>query len=202
MISARNISKSYGSARVLDDISFDVEKGVLLGIEGENGSGKSTLLNILARYRKADSGNLVIRGSTGFCPQEPMLFMNLTVGENIRFFSRAYGIRGRGEPGASSVRLDELFRVFNFSDPLSKMCSKLSGGTLQKLNLIVALLHDPDILFLDEPYSAFDWETYLAFWNYSDRLKEEGKTLVIISHILYAREKLDRIRTLKNGKLI
>jgi len=202
VISAANICKSFGRNTVLNDISFDIEKGILLGIEGENGSGKSTLLNILARFWKADSGTLKIDGRTGFCPQNPMLFLNLTVEENINFFKQAYGIRKMILPDSHINRLEELLQVFNFSEPLSKQCSKLSGGTLQKLNLIIALLHDPDILLLDEPYAAFDWETYLSFWKFSERLRNEGKTLIIISHIIYDREKLDKIRTLRKGKLV
>jgi ABC-type multidrug transport system ATPase subunit len=202
IITARNIRKSFGSNRVLDDISFEVEQGILLGIEGENGSGKSTLLNIMARFWKADSGNIDTHGTIGFCPQSPMLFLNLTVAENLEFFRQAYGI-GKKNPGDHrSAGLDELLQVFNFPEPLSKRCSKLSGGTLQKLNLIIALMNDPDILLLDEPYSSFDWETYQIFWKFSEKLRNEGKTLIVISHIIYAREQLDRILTLRKGRLV
>ncbi|MFA6128169.1 MAG: ABC transporter ATP-binding protein [Bacteroidales bacterium] len=202
IITARNISKSFGSNHVLNDLSFEVERGIVLGIEGENGSGKSTLLNILARYWKADSGSLVINGRIGFCPQSPMLFVHLTVEENLSFFKQAYGMGKNRVTDHRIARLDELLRTFNFPEPLSKKCSKLSGGTLQKLNLIIALMNDPDILLLDEPYASFDWETYLSFWKFSENLRNEGKTLIIISHIIYAREKLDRIWTLRRGKLV
>jgi ABC-2 type transport system ATP-binding protein len=199
IISVENISKSFGRKLVLRNISFSVKRSSLTGIEGENGSGKTTLLNIMAGFWKADNGNLDIKGSVGFCPQIPMLFMQLSVEENIRFFSRAYGIEKKQGHDISRNKLNELFTTFRYNEPLSQKCYRLSGGTLQKLNLIISLLHDPDILLLDEPYAAFDWETYKAFWNYSIDLKKQGKAVVIISHIVYDRDNFDRILTLEEG---
>jgi ABC-type multidrug transport system ATPase subunit len=102
-----------------------------------------------------------------------VLFLNLAVEENIKFFGQAYGLRKVIDPGASMDKPEVLPQVFNFSEPMSQKCSKLSGGTVQKLNLILALLYNPDILLHDEPYSAFDWENCLSFWRYSERLRND-----------------------------
>ena len=201
-LSATHISKSYNRNQVLNGISLDVQRGTMVGIEGENGSGKSTLLNILAGFRKPDRGTIVIKGTVGFCPQEPLLFPAMTVTENLAFFARAYGLPPIRPGTVGQARIDQLLQRLRFGEKLTRRCSVLSGGTIQKLNLITALLHDPDILLLDEPYAAFDWDTYLAFWEYARELREEGKTLIIISHILYDRNQFTEIKTIRGGRLL
>jgi ABC-type multidrug transport system ATPase subunit len=174
----------------------------LYGIVGENGSGKTTILNIFAGFWKADRGYVEITGKAGFCPQEPYLFSNLTVNENIEFFATAYGVNKKHQKKRYLDHKKKLLETFNFFGYDKKLCSKLSGGTRQKLNLIISLLHDPQLLFLDEPYSALDWDTYLRFWEYSGELRNQGKTILIVSHLIYDRNLMDKIWTLQNGQLI
>jgi len=95
-----------------------------------------------------------------------------------------------------------LFETFNFSGNEEKIFSELSEGTKQKLNLIISLLHDPDLLLLDEPYSALDWDTYQRFWNFSGKLKEQGKTILIVCHLIYDRSRMDKIWGINNGILV
>ena len=202
VLTAHNISKSFGKKKVLRSIDLDLYGGKFYGIVGENGSGKTTLLNVLAGFWKANNGNVKINCKTGFCPQEPYLFSNLTVGENINLFSLAYGLQKKAYRKDYEEHRRELFETFNLSGYENHLCSKLSEGTRQKLNLIISLLHDPDLLLLDEPYSALDWDTYLRFWDYSGRLKDKGKALLIVSHLIYDKTKMDMIWELKNGVLV
>jgi ABC-2 type transport system ATP-binding protein len=201
VLTARNVCKQFGKKEVLRGINLDLYRGKLYGIVGENGSGKSTLLNILAGFLKASEGNTQIRGKVGFCPQEPFLFSNLKVSENINWFSYAYGLKKNKNSNYYDEHKKLLFDTFDFSESEKELCSNLSTGTRQKLNLIVSLLNDPDLLLLDEPYSALDWETYIRFWEFSHRLKELGKTILIVSHLIYDKSKMDYIWKLKNGIL-
>jgi len=117
------------------------------------------------------------------------------VSENLAFFAAAYGL-GDWRPGAG-----ELLRRFRFDAHSRARVATVSGGTRQKLNLVAALLHDPDVLLLDEPYSGLDWESYLEFWTHARELRERGKALLVVSHIVHERERFDRVLDLREGRL-
>ena len=202
ILTAHQISKSFGRKIVLKKIDLSIQQGRIYGITGENGSGKTTLIKILAGFMKPDTGFIEIKGKLGFCPQEPLVFNNLTVEENINFFCRAYGIPSIKKENIESGYIGEILNHLGFSEYFGYVANKLSGGTLQKLNLTLSLMHDPDILLLDEPYSAFDWETYLKFWDYALKLKQKGKTILIVSHLLYDRQKIDEIWKIEKGQLV
>jgi ABC-2 type transport system ATP-binding protein len=197
ILSAVNIKKSFGKKNVLNGISFELVSGKLYGIVGENGSGKSTLLKVLVGQWKADSGAVKISGRIGYCPQKPLLFPQLTVAEHFKYFSAAYGLDKIEEKKNSEYLLNH----FNFTKTLKDKVSNLSGGTQQKLNLSIALLHEPDLLILDEPYNGFDWETYLRFWDYTDIMLKRGCAVLIVTHLLNEKDRFDRIYKLKNGML-
>lgn len=197
ILNAENIVKSFGKKKVLTGVSFSLEAGTLNGIAGENGSGKSTLLRILIGLWKADKGKITIGGKIGYCPQEPLIFPQLTVQEHFRYFSAAYGLKKE----TWQPRCEELLEQLNFRQYRLDQVSELSGGTHQKLNLSLALLHQPDLLILDEPYNGFDWETYLRFWELTGKMKKNGCTILIVTHLLGEKDRFDRIYNLKNGKL-
>jgi ABC-type multidrug transport system ATPase subunit len=199
---ATRIEKSYGRNKVLAQAEINLEQGGIYGIVGENGSGKTTMMKILAGYMLPDKGRVFCSGKKGFCPQEPWVFRNLTISENIQFFSRAYGMNltSRGKYG--DAHIDHIANTFRMPEHPGVVCKKMSGGTLQKLNLVLALLHDPDIILLDEPYSAFDWETYLSFWDYALDQRTKGKIIVIVSHLLYDQDKIDGKWKIDKGKLV
>lgn len=200
VLKVQRVAKSFGRRGVLNGVSFEMERGELAGIVGENGAGKSTLLKILVGLTKPNSGDVTTRGKVGYCPQDALVFETLTVKENFRYFACAYGLERQEDGDASwEKEKDSLLQQFGFEQYENVLVSTLSGGTKQKLNLSLALLHVPDVLILDEPYNGFDWETYLHFWEMTERLCSAGKSILIVSHFIYDREKFDRIFELKDG---
>lgn len=181
---------------VLTDASLDVPAGEIAAIVGGNGSGKSTLMMIIAGVLDRDAGTVRIDGRTGYCPQTPVLYEKLTVGETFRLFGVAY----RMTPQAVARRRDELLATLEFGEYLDYRIEHLSGGTKGKLNLALALLHDPEVLLLDEPYAGFDYETYLRFWDMTEELKRRGRAIVIITHFVEQQERFDRIYRVREGR--
>ncbi|MFD9435906.1 ATP-binding cassette domain-containing protein [Streptomyces sp. NPDC060002] len=176
-------------------MSLDLHAGRLVGIVGENGAGKSTLLRILAGDLAADSGVVEQTGLLGCCPQETVLHQAFTVEQHLRFFQAAYGI-------SSLTRAFELLEQLRFSDYRHQRVETLSGGTRQKLNLTLALMHDPKVLLLDEPYQGFDWDTYLRFWDLAGALRERGCAVLVVSHLAYDASRLDALYRLHAGVLL
>jgi ABC-2 type transport system ATP-binding protein len=183
---------------VLRGASLMVCSGELVGLVGENGSGKSTLMQIVVGLLARDGGQVERLGRLGYCPQVPMLWDKLTVDEHFALFARAYGMDDEARVHAVAELLAEL----NFERYRSYRVEELSGGTRQKLNLALALMHEPRLLLLDEPYSGFDWETYLRFWEMAERRRSEGMGILIVSHFLTERERLDRVYELRGGKAV
>ncbi|MBB5119222.1 ABC transporter ATP-binding protein [Streptomyces eurocidicus] len=188
----RDVHKSYRSRHVLRGVSFDLEPGTLTGVVGENGAGKSTLLRILSGQSAADGGEAVVRGTLGHCPQEAVLNDCLTVAQHLRYFRVAYGL-------PDTRRAEELLEELRFGEYRYTRAGELSGGTRQKLNLTLALMHDPEVLLLDEPYQGFDWETYLRFWQVARRLRERGRCVLVVSHLAWDTGRLDRLYRLHDG---
>ena len=155
-------------------------------------------MEIIVGARSADKGIINRNGKIGYCPQRALLFPHLTVQEHFIYFSIAYGI-GRDQ---LKRRSEELLLRFNYKKYKQEKIINLSGGTQQKLNLSIALLHKPDLLILDEPYNGFDWDTYQRFWNYTNYLKKQGCAILIVTHLLSEKERLDRIYELENGILV
>jgi ABC-2 type transport system ATP-binding protein len=182
---------------VLKGASLEVQAGELVGLVGENGSGKSTLMQIVVGLLKRDGGDVQRPERLGYCPQVPMLWEKLTVDEHFELFARAYGLDDEQREQSVTGLLDEL----HFAKYRSYRIEELSGGTRQKLNLALSLMHEPELLLLDEPYSGFDWETYLRFWEMSGRRRDAGMGILIVSHLLAERERLDRMYELCEGRV-
>jgi ABC-2 type transport system ATP-binding protein len=194
VLEAHGVHKSYGRHQVLNGAGLAVRPGQLVAVVGENGSGKSTLLRILAGTLAADRGEVRITGTLGYCPQDPVVNDNLTVGQHLRYFAAARRL-------ASLERAEELMELLWFGQFKDQAVGALSGGTRQKLNLTLALLHDPGVLLLDEPYQGFDWETYLRFWDVVGDLRSRGKAIVIITHLVFEQDRFDVLADLADGRL-
>jgi ABC-type multidrug transport system ATPase subunit len=182
---------------VLRGASLEVRPGELVGLVGENGSGKSTLMQIIVGLLKRDAGTVERPARLGYCPQIPMLWDKLTVDEHFDLFARAYGL----EEDAASRSVEALVGELDFARYRGYRIEELSGGTRQKLNLALSLMHDPELLLLDEPYSGFDWETYLRFWEMAERRRDSGMAILIVSHLLAERERLDRMLEIRDGEV-
>jgi len=183
---------------VLKGADLEVRRGELVGLVGENGSGKSTLMKIVVGLLERDGGTIEREGKLGYCPQTPLLWEKLTVAEHFELFARAYELDSATAAAATESLLEEL----QFDRYGGYRIEDLSGGTRQKLNLALALMHEPDLLLLDEPYSGFDWETYLRFWEMSERRRDDGMGILIVSHFLSERERLDRVYELRDGRCV
>jgi ABC-2 type transport system ATP-binding protein len=194
VLAARGIRKSFGRRRVLAGLDLEVAAGEMVAVAGENGTGKTTLLRILAGDLRPDAGSVAIRGRPGYCPQTAVVDEALTVDQNVRYFQAAYGIGRTG-------RAEALIERLGYAGCRDQRAGALSGGTRQKLSLTLALMHDPPVLLLDEPYQGFDWQTYLAFWEMAGELRDRGTATVVISHLVFEQERFDRICHLRDGRI-
>ena len=168
----------------------------VVGLVGENGSGKSTLMKILVGALAADGGRVRVSGRIGYCPQEPVLYERLTCDEHLELFGVAYGMDGQAVAAAA----DSLYTTLGFDRWRAARVEELSGGTRAKLNLALALLADPEVLLLDEPYAGFDWDTYQRFWDLTAERRRAGRSVLVISHFVTDQERFDRIVELRDGR--
>ena len=191
---ATDVARAFGRRQVLRGVSFRVHPGEMIGIVGENGAGKTTLLRIIAGLLPASGGRVEVHGRLGYCPQEPQVHGALTVAQNLEWFAAAYRME-HPEPA------EALMERLGFEQYRHALVRDLSGGTRQKLNLVLALMHAPTVLLLDEPYQGFDWETYQRFWALAEESRRAGQTIVIISHLFYDLARFDRVLRLRDGVL-
>jgi ABC-type multidrug transport system ATPase subunit len=173
-----------------------VDAGELVGLVGENGSGKTVLMQIIVGLLARDGGTVERPVRLGYCPQLPLLWDKLTVDEHFLLFAEAYHL----EHTAAAHAREQLLEELSFGKYLDYRVEDLSGGTRQKLNLALALLHEPELLLLDEPYAGFDWETYLRFWQMAEDRRQQGMGILVISHLLAERERLTRVYELREGR--
>jgi ABC-2 type transport system ATP-binding protein len=202
---AQGVTKTYRSGvwpsrratAVLHGADVRLHPGEVVGLVGENGSGKSTLMKILVGALPADSGTVTSTGQLGYCPHDPILYQRLTCDEHFELFGRGYGMA----PSAIERSRTEIYEALGFGQWAGARVDELSGGTRAKLNLGLALLPDPDLLLLDEPYAGFDWDTYQRFWQLADQRRDTGRTVLIISHFITDEERFDRVLHLRDGRM-
>jgi len=211
MLEVKGVSKSYGKRIAVTGISFRAESGETIGLLGPNGAGKTTTVSIVAGLLSPDSGEVLIEGEqiksdtdpvklkVGLVPQDMALYDQLTALDNLTFFAALYSLAG-----AKATRaIDEALNLVALSDRAGDKVGTFSGGMKRRLNLAAALLHDPQILLLDEPTVGVDPQSRNAIFENLKALKERGKTLIYTTHYMEEAERLcDRIVIVDHGKVV
>lgn len=205
-IEVQNISKSYGSQKALDNVSFSVKKGEIIGFLGPNGAGKSTLMKILTTYIHADNGKVVVNGydvdeqpkevkkSVGYLPEHNPLYLEMYVREYLEFNASVYKV--------SKARIDEVVAITGLAAEKHKKIGELSKGYRQRVGLATALLHNPEVLILDEPTTGLDPNQLVEIRQV---IKNAGhdKTVFLSTHILQEVEAIcDRIIIINKGVIV
>ena len=205
-IEVNNISKSYGAQKALDNISFSVKKGEIVGFLGPNGAGKSTLMKILTTYINADEGSAIVNGndvntqqkavqlSIGYLPEHNPLYLDLYVREYLAFNADVYKV--------AKSRIEEVIQLTGLTTESHKKIGQLSKGYRQRVGLANALLHNPDVLILDEPTTGLDPNQLIEIRNV---IKNAGKnkTVFLSTHIMQEVEAIcDRVIIINNGKIV
>jgi ABC-2 type transport system ATP-binding protein len=211
MIQATNLRKSFGRLVAVDDVSLAVEPGQLLGLLGPNGAGKTTTLGMIAGLVTPDAGTVsvngqLLRGDTdpgkrkfGLVPQDLALYDELSALANLAFFGALYDLHGRALAQASARVLETV----GLADRARDHVRTFSGGMKRRLNLAVGLLHDPDILLLDEPTVGVDPQSRNAIFDNLESLKKQGKALLYTTHYMEEVERLaDRVIVMDHGRVI
>jgi ABC-2 type transport system ATP-binding protein len=203
------LSRDFGSFRAVDDVSFDVARGEVFGFLGSNGAGKSTTIRMLCGLLKPTSGRALIDGidvsldaaavrrRIGYMSQRFSLYERLTVDENIRFYAGLYGLRGE----YLDTRRRFVVEMAGLAGKERERTSALAGGWRQRLALGCALMHEPSIVFLDEPTGGVDPVSRRAFWNLIDGLARAGTTVLVTTHYLDEAERCDRVAIMHAGRL-
>ncbi|BAQ10154.1 sulfate-transporting ATPase [Bacillus sp. OxB-1] len=207
-VSIRNVSKSFKDHPVLQDINLDIMPGEIFGLLGPSGAGKTTLVKELAGLDTPTSGeNLVFQekmpslhliNRIGYMAQSDALYEELSAKENLQFFSELYGLKGKKQ----AQRIDEVMALVQLSNDLTKLVSNYSGGMKRRLSLAIALLHEPELLILDEPTVGIDPVLRKSIWQAFAGLKAQGTTLIVTTHVMDEADKCDRLALLRDGKLI
>jgi ABC-2 type transport system ATP-binding protein len=207
-VQAERLSFSYGRLKVLDELSLEVPQGISFGLLGPNGAGKTTLIRLAVGLLRPGTGAVRILGQrpsrasvlrVGYMPQLHSLYNELTVIENVDFFARIYHLTDKKE---RSKRVEEVVRLVDMWDRRKEVVSRLSGGMKQRVSLACAIVHNPPLLFLDEPTVGLDPELRVVFWEYFGSLTRKGHTLVISSHTMDDAAHCDRLGFIRGGKVI
>lgn len=210
IIEIRNLNKSFGNIKAVNDLSFDVAEGELFAFLGVNGAGKSTTINIICGQLSYDSGSVIIdadnlnsnsqsiKNALGIVFQNSVLDKALTVYDNLESRAALYGIYGN----KFKVRLNELAELLDFKDLLKRTVGKLSGGQLRRIDIARALLHNPKILILDEPTTGLDPQTRKTLWNVISILrKEKNMTVFLTTHYMEEAAEADYVVIIDSGKI-
>ncbi len=208
MLKIQNLNKSYKLRKVLQNLNLHIDAGEIYGLLGANGAGKTTTINIICNLLKPDSGNVIINNQPisqatkkiiGIAPQENLLYKTLTCEENLKFFADIYGLDRK----TRQQQIKATLAAVNLLDRAKSPVETLSGGMQRRLNIAVALVHQPQLLILDEPTTGLDIEARYEIWELIRQLKNQGVTILLTTHLLDEAERLcQRIGILKDGQIL
>lgn len=209
-IRARGLSKSFGKLLAVDAVDLNIPRRNVYGFLGPNGSGKSTTIRMLCGLLTPSAGQIevlglqipaqaeILRGRIGYMTQKFSLFEDLSVRENLDFMAAVQGL----SKSMAATRIDELIEQYQFKDRQKQLAGTMSGGQKQRLALACAVVHKPELLFLDEPTSAVDPESRRDFWEKLFELADAGATLLVSTHYMDEAERCHRLAILDRGALV
>jgi ABC-2 type transport system ATP-binding protein len=204
-VEAAGLSKAFGPIRAVDGVDLALRPGSIYGLLGPNGSGKTTLIRLLAGLARPTAGEARILGTRmpsrpmlgqiGYMPQAEALYPDLSVGENLAFFARLEGAFSR-------AAVDRVLELVELGDRRGTPVMHLSGGMRRRLSLACTLVHEPPILFLDEPTVGVDPALRVQFWAHFRRLAAAGVTILVASHVMDEADRCDELLFMRSGKVI
>lgn len=210
-IIASNLEKSFGSKKAVDKISLKILPGQILGLLGPNGAGKSTVIKMLSGQLRADGGSIEIddknylqipeflRSKIGVMPQEVIVWEKLTIKENLQFTGKIQGMTSN----QISEQIKFLVDGLSLSSEINTVAENLSGGYKRRLNLAISIIHDPSLIFLDEPSPGIDPRSRRFLWDFINNLRSQNKAIILTDHYLEEAEKLcDYVVIVDEGQII
>jgi ABC-2 type transport system ATP-binding protein len=209
MLEVKNIAKKFRDFTALHGVSFSLKEGELVSLLGTNGSGKTVTIKIIVGFLKETSGSVNYDGRQmgqkarsrviGWAPQEDSFYGNLTLTENLVYFGNLNDV----ERGEARQRADELLKLLKLDHKRNTLAKDLSGGMKRRLNMAIAMMHDPKILILDEPEAGVDPMSRVTLWEVVNEVKKKGTTILLVTHNLIETEHLsDRIIVMDKGAVI
>jgi len=209
VLKTQSLTKKYDDLLAVDNLNLEIKEGEVFGFLGPNGAGKTSAIKMMVGLLKPTGGRVLFdgeeigsakKGIIGVCPQELVLWESLTCEENLNFMGNMYGI----PKSILTEKVDTLLKALALSDKANDEASKLSGGMKRRLNVALSLVHDPMIVFLDEPSAGLDPQSRLLLWDFIRSLRDkEGKTIVLTTHIMEEADALsNRIAIIDHGKLL
>ena len=211
LLQVKNLSRSFGRTKALDNVSFEIPPGEIFGFTGPNGSGKTTAMRIIAGLDEPDSGDVLygdisiadypekVRRHIGYMPDSLPDAGDISVGEFINFYASAFGLKGE----VRKKRLQEINELTRLGELENKLLNQLSKGMKQRVNLARILIHDPQLLLLDEPAAGLDPRTRIEMRDILKELADRGKTIFLSSHILSELEDMiSGVVIIEKGKLV
>ena len=208
VVEIRNLTKTFGRFTAVEALNLTIFKGEIYGLLGPNGSGKSTIIKMLCGLLRPSKGSAEIFGQqlpckpmmqkVGYMPQDTAIYLENTVHENLQFFGGVYGL----PKDTLEKKEQEMLRFVNLQDWRDSLVSTLSGGMRHRLSLACALIHEPSLVFLDEPTVGVDPELRALFWGYFGSLAQKGVTVIITTHYMDEADHCSRVGLLRKGRLI
>ncbi|MCG3083824.1 ABC transporter ATP-binding protein [Anoxybacillus sp. LAT_35] len=208
VIQLQHVHKQFHKKEVIHDVSLTVNKGEIFGMLGPSGAGKTTIVKMIAGIDTATKGELHVLGTRmpnlqtmarlGFMAQSDALYGELTALENLHFFASIYGLKGKKRKD----RIEEVLELVNLTDDMKKAVHQFSGGMKRRLSLAAALLHEPEVLILDEPTVGIDPLLRQAIWEELERIRQKGTTIVVTTHVMDEADKCMRLAMIRDGRLI
>ena len=207
VIKASKLCRNFGNLKAIQELDLEVEKGRIYGFLGPNGSGKTTAIRMLTGLLKPSAGEVEVLGlklprdaeklrrHIGYMTQKFSLYDDLTVNENLQFVAKIYGLSGRKR----KKRIDELLDIYGLQQKRNQYAGNMSGGQRQRLGLSAAVLHQPELLFLDEPTSAVDPENRREFWEQLFDLSDRGTSILVSTHYMDEAERCHKLAILDTG---